>query len=75
MLLDSGVRLKSLVSVQNVLVNQVRNIPGQLPPIFNPNGAFIVAGIRHMGDTRGNDWQTEITTVTPDWAKLQAVST
>ncbi len=74
-LLDSGVRLKSLVSVQNVLVNQVRNIPGQLPPIFNPNGAFIVAGIRHMGDTRGNDWQTEITTVTPDWAKLQAVST
>jgi hypothetical protein len=30
----------------------------------NPKGTYIVAGIRHYGDTRGTPWYSEITGVT-----------
>jgi hypothetical protein len=71
-LLDSDVQLKSLVQVTNAVANRVRYEPNRFPPIFNPDGVFNVAGLRHIGDTRGNDWYTEITAVTPNRAKIQA---
>jgi hypothetical protein len=36
---------------------------GFIPPP-SPSAAYIVAGLRHYGDTRGNPWYTEITGVT-----------
>ncbi len=68
-LLDSDVQLGSLVQLDNVLLSKLRLVPGKLPPLSD--GLYVVAGIHHAGDTRGNEWYTEITGVTREYAKLQ----
>ena len=42
--------------------------PGQnYPPAPNPSGIYICAGVRHVGDTRGPDWYSEITSFTSNF--------
>jgi hypothetical protein len=38
----------------------LRNI-GQLPTLLDRDGTYKVGRVRHVGDTRGNDWWTEVT--------------
>ena len=38
---------------------------------FDPSGLYVVAGVRHTGDTRGNEWYTEITGVVRNWDKIR----
>lgn len=37
---------------------------------FDQNLTFVAAQIRHRGDTRGNDWETEVTGYTPNYAQI-----
>ena len=61
-LLDNQVRLGDVVQVTGALVQPVSIGYGNLPPFFSPTGMYVVAGIRHVGDSRGqgDDWYTEI---------------
>ena len=43
--------------------------PGFIPPP-DPSGIYIVAGVKHSGDTRGNPWYTDITGVTQNGLAL-----
>jgi len=42
---------------------------GGLPPVPAHNGEYVVAGVRHIGDTRGrgDDWFTELAALTLDF--------
>jgi hypothetical protein len=57
------------VRVDNASIRtMLRNI-GEFPTILEKDGIYKVAGVRHVGDSRGNDWFTEITgytTSSPD---------
>jgi len=54
------------VEIDNSAIRQLSINVGQgyLAPLAS-DGVYIVIGVRHVGDTRGNDWYTEITGVTP----------
>ncbi len=69
-LMDSSVKIGDIVQIApGTLVHLAPIQVGSLPPVPNRNGIYIVAGIRHIGDTRGrgDDWYTEITGVTADF--------
>lgn len=72
-LLDSDVRLGSLVKIDQAILNKLPLYPGQNPILLAKDGLFVVGGIRYEGDTRGNEWYSEITGVTRDFAKLTGV--
>jgi hypothetical protein len=62
-------RLK--VQLPPLVVQLTQTVISQLPVFPNPNSgmftpfsnnlSFLVGQVRHVGDTRGNDWQTEVT--------------
>jgi hypothetical protein len=69
-LLDPRVRVgipAQLVQLVRTNINTLVVTPGPesgLPPLMGPDGSnltFFVKQVRHTGDSRGNDWQTEIT--------------
>lgn len=64
-LLDSSVKIGDIVQIApGTLINLFAFQPGQtLAPIPSRDGTFAIAGVRHVGDTRGHggDWYTEIT--------------
>ncbi len=71
-LLDSHVEVRSLVKIEQALIERFPYQIGTRPPILDPNGLYVVAGIRHTGDTRGNEWHTELTCITRGYPKLFA---
>ena len=71
-LMDSSVRIGMTVQiVQGTVIAPFQFTPfgGSYPPVPSRNGLFVVYGVRHIGDTRGqgDDWYTEITGVNYDW--------
>lgn len=51
-----------VVQLQRTLISQITVNPGQtVATPLTSNLTFFVAQVRHIGDTRGNDWQTEVT--------------
>jgi hypothetical protein len=50
-----------LTRTQVALLQRTPSINDSLPTVLDANLKFFVAQVRHTGDTRGNDWQTEIT--------------
>lgn len=64
-LLDPRVSVKlppMVIQLQRTLISQLIVTPGQnLVSPWASNMTFVVAQVRHRGDSRGNDWQTEIT--------------
>jgi hypothetical protein len=64
-LMDSRVKLGSTVALDFSGIKQLPQYPltGQLPSILSADGTYVVCAIRHVGDTRGDDWYTEITAV------------
>jgi hypothetical protein len=69
-LLDSSLGLGSLVKVENALVTRQLQQIGTIPTPFVQDGLYAVARIRHTGDTRGNEWYTEITGINSNLIKL-----
>jgi hypothetical protein len=62
-LLDSRVLIKyppMTIKIDNSSIRLLKAQLGQLMSILDKDGEYIVAGVRHLGDTRGNDWYTEI---------------
>jgi hypothetical protein len=48
------------VKIDNKVVRQQPVAIGVFPPILSQDGIFAVIGIRHIGDSRGNEWTSEI---------------
>lgn len=72
-LLDSGVGLGQVVKLDQALLRKLPLYPGQDPIRLDKDGLFIVGGIRYAGDTRGNEWYSEILGITPTMAKITGV--
>jgi hypothetical protein len=69
-LLDASPQIGDVVQLApGTLITPFQIQLGNLPPYANPNSIFYVAGVRHVGDSRGRggDWYTEITGVTQNW--------
>jgi len=60
-LLDADVQTGDIVKLDVSTIRQTPLYPGTRPGILDQNGLYIVGAVRHSGDTRGNDWHTEIT--------------
>lgn len=72
-LLDPRIRIQRplpVVKIDNTAIVQQKKSIGELPGILDQNGEYIVAAARHFGDTRGNDWYTDITGVTSTGGKM-----
>jgi hypothetical protein len=50
-----------LVQLDRTIIAQMKVQYGQIQTPLDQNLTFVAAQIRHRGDTRGTDWQTEIT--------------
>ena len=42
-------------------IRQLPRTQGSYPTILDQNGLYVIAGVRHIGDSRGNVWDTYIT--------------
>lgn len=50
-----------LVQLDKTVIQQLKLRPPNLPGILDQNGFVIAAQVHHYGDSRGNDWATEVT--------------
>jgi hypothetical protein len=71
-LMDSGVKIGDLVQIQPGTVIQAVPLQyggNELPPIPSMTGIYIIGGLRHCGDSRGQggDWYTEIIGLSADY--------
>ncbi|WP_158408550.1 glycoside hydrolase family 73 protein [Desulfosporosinus fructosivorans] len=63
-LLNPRIKCNMLVHVDNTLVRAQQFEQGQQVYALDPDGIYRVIQITTIGDTRGNDWYTEVETVT-----------
>ena len=63
-LLNPRIKIDSLVHVDNSLVRAQQFEQGQQVYALDSDGIYKVIQITYSGDTRGNDWYTEVETVT-----------
>jgi hypothetical protein len=70
-LMDSSLRIGQVVQVvQGTVISPFQFLPFQnSPPVPSRNGIYVVFGLRHVGDTRGqgDDWYSEVTGVNYSW--------
>ncbi|GAB6170543.1 hypothetical protein JCM15765_03980 [Paradesulfitobacterium aromaticivorans] len=62
-LLNPRIKINSLVHVDNSLIRNQQFDQGQ-PISLDHDGIYRAIKVTHIGDSRGNDWYTEIETVT-----------
>ena len=72
-LLDSRMRVK--VNPVQVKLDQTslvfeKQLIGQLPSILDQDGLYVVGGVRHFGDTRGDAWYSDVIGYTTVGGKL-----
>jgi hypothetical protein len=68
MLLNPLIKLKKVamnVQLDLEVIRQVKLQYGQRQTLLDQDGLYKVAGVRHIGDTRGNEWYTDVTAVNP----------
>lgn len=58
-----------LVQLKNTVIRQQKIQIGQLPAILDQSGFVVAAQVHHIGDSRGNDWYTEVTGYTRAYAQ------
>lgn len=61
-----------LVQLDQTLIEQLQIQIGQLPParsILTQGGLYVVGQVRHYGDTRANDWYSEVSAYSTGWAQ------
>jgi hypothetical protein len=64
MLMNPRIKIKDLIHVDNSqIVNQAFTSPGSPIYLLDQSGMYRVTKITYTGDTRGNDWYTEVDTV------------
>lgn len=75
-LLDPRIIVKKplpVIRIDNSIIRQQKKSIGELPNILDQDGEYIVAAAHHFGDTRGNDWYTDITGVTSTGGKMAMI--
>jgi hypothetical protein len=60
LLLDPRINLLSMIKIDNSTIRQLRQEPERYPIPLDNDGQYQVYRMRHVGDSRGNDWYTEI---------------
>ena len=60
--------------LDNTSIAQMKREIGQFPTILDKNSEYIVAGVRHIGDTRGNEWYTDVTAVTRNYGDIDTLT-
>jgi hypothetical protein len=69
-LMDSRLKLGSLVKLDMTAIRQLPFQMGVIPSMLDKSGMYIVIGLTYIGDTRGNEWYTEVTAVSTNWMLL-----
>lgn len=65
-LLDSRLNVKlpaMRLQLKNAVIEQLAFQPGQFQSPLTQDGVYFLAGVEFKGDTRGNVWEAEVTTV------------
>lgn len=63
--LDSRAVLRGQVQLSpDTQVNQLQRVQGNYPTVLDAQGKYAIAAIRHIGNSRGNTWETVITGIT-----------
>ena len=52
------------INIASSIIRQFQFTPPGYRPILDPNGNYLVNGLQFRGDSRGNQWETEITALT-----------
>ncbi len=52
------------INIASSIIRQYQFTPPDYRPILDPNGLYLVNGLQFRGDSRGNQWETEITALT-----------
>ena len=60
LLLNPAIHLGSMIQLKNVEINEVSVMPGQRQAPLDDDWIYQAIEITHRGDTRGNDWYTEV---------------
>ena len=58
------------IKIDNTVIRQSPFSPGQNSTILTQDGVYIVGGPRRIGDSRGNEWYSEITGLTSNNGRL-----
>lgn len=58
-----------LVKLDQTVIQQLKIQYGQVLTPLDQSGLFVAALVRHYGDTRGNDWHTEVTGYTRGYSQ------
>jgi hypothetical protein len=77
-LLDPRIRIQRplpVVKIDNSTIRQQKLQIGEYLNILDQDGEYIVIAARHFGDTRGNEWYTDITGLTSTGGKLAMLQT
>lgn len=59
-LLNPLIRLMAMVKLDNTMIRQQKYQIGQIPSQLDQDGQYQVYKLRHVGDTRGDEWYTEV---------------
>jgi hypothetical protein len=62
------------VRINNAVIRQLKRQRNERPGLLDQDGQYIVQAVRHIGDTRGNDWYTEVTGVSPEFFKKVGIA-
>jgi len=63
MLLNANIGLMSMIKLDNSNIRQIKQQIGQVPVMLDQDGQYQAYKIVHEGDTRGQNWYTQITGV------------
>ncbi len=59
-LLNPAIKLMSMVKIDNSIVRQLKQRIGQIPSMLDQDGQYQAYRVIHYGDTRGDEWYTEV---------------
>lgn len=64
-LLDPRAKLATQIKLSpDTVIAQLPRVQNTYPTILDQDGLYVIAGVRHIGDSRGDTWTTEITAYT-----------
>jgi hypothetical protein len=58
-----------IAKLNRAVISQTKVTYGSVQTPLSPSLKFVVAQVRHYGDSRGHDWYTEVTGYTPTYAE------
>lgn len=62
------------VKIDNAVIRQLPRYPGSIPSRLDMDGTYLVMGLNFTGDSRGNDWYTDIVGATSIGGKLAMIA-